>query len=51
MLELFSYTLEDVSAGRLSGLSDKIAVEGENSVAQRCGVGVPTLRDIVAVLM
>lgn len=48
VLELFSYTLGDVSAGGLSGLSDQIAIEGESDVAQRCGIGVPTLRDIVA---
>ena len=51
VLALFSYTLDDVSVGGLSGLPDKIAAEGENDVAQRCGIGVPTLRDIVADLM
>ncbi len=51
VLELFSYTLDDVSAGRLTGLSDRVSAEGESEVAQRCGIGVPTLRDIVADLM
>ncbi len=32
--------------GSLSGLADKVAALGEESVAQQIGVGVPTLQDI-----
>ncbi|MDD4808356.1 MAG: helix-hairpin-helix domain-containing protein, partial [Oscillospiraceae bacterium] len=48
ILESFSYTLQDVSDGRLSELAGRIAAEGESQVAERFEIGVPTLRDIVA---
>lgn len=51
ILESFSYTLQDVSDGKLSELGGRIAAEGESQVAQRFGIGVPTLRDIVADLL
>lgn len=37
--------------GSLSGLADKVAALGEESVAQQIGVGVPTLQDIVKELL
>ena len=51
LLEIFSYSNQDVTAGKLGELRDKVKEAGEDKVAERCGVGVPTLRDIVGELM
>jgi uncharacterized protein len=50
-LELFGYTQEDVAASKLSGLADQVRSRGAASVAEQCGVGEPTLWDIVGELM
>ena len=47
LLELCSYTLSDVAAGQLSELNARLDVYGVSKAAEVCGVGVPTLRDIV----
>ena len=51
LLARFGYTLDDVAAGNLAGLPDKVRAAGEGKVAEACGVGVPTLRDIACDLM
>ncbi|MBR5235922.1 MAG: RNA-binding transcriptional accessory protein [Clostridia bacterium] len=51
LLDIFSYTNQDVAEGRLGELRDKVKAAGESQVAEKCGVGVPTLRDIVGELM
>ena len=51
LLARFGYALDDVAAGNLAGLPDKVRAAGEGKVAEECGVGVPTLRDIVSDLM
>ncbi|MEA4911110.1 MAG: Tex family protein [Oscillospiraceae bacterium] len=51
LLSLCGYTLADVSAGALEALPDRLAAHGEAAAAAACGVGVPTLRDIVKELM
>ena len=51
LLALFGYTEEDVAQGRLASLSEQIKERGSASVAEECGVGVPTLTDIVGELM
>ena len=40
-----------MKAGGLDGLRERVAAYGEEKAAQACGVGVPTLRDIVGELM
>lgn len=47
LLARFGYTLEDVAARRLAGLQERVAQEGIETVAQACGVGEPTLADII----
>ena len=47
LIALFGYTDEDVRHNRLGDLRAKIQARGEGAVAQICGVGTPTLRDIV----
>lgn len=51
LLEIFSYTSKDVSDGKLDELKEKVNAAGESKIAEQCGVGVPTLRDIIAELM
>ena len=51
LLALCGFTAEDVRAGRLSGLRERIKAQGEAKAAQACGVGVPTLSDIITELM
>lgn len=50
LLQLFRYSERDVAEGALAGLAEKIEGFGEAEVAEHCGVGLPTLRDIVAEL-
>jgi uncharacterized protein len=50
LLELCGYTLQDVQKGNLSELKDRAATLGLEALAQSCGVGVPTLRDILGEL-
>ncbi len=47
LLEICSYTLSDVAAGQLSELNARLEEYGVSKAAEVCGVGVPTLRDIV----
>ena len=51
LLERCGFTLEDVRAGRLDGLRDKVAQAGEETLAKQLDTGVPTLRDIVTELL
>jgi len=51
LLELCGYSLKDVSAAGLGGLADKADELGRESLAQQCGVGLPTLEDIIKELM
>ena len=51
LLLLCGYDKKDVSAGNLSELSARAAKIGVSEVAERCGVGVPTLEDVIKELM
>ena len=51
LLKLCGFGEDDVKNGSLSGLADKVAALGEESVAQQVGIGVPTLQDIVKELL
>ena len=51
LLALFGYTEKDVAEGKMSDLPEKIKEKGSAAVAEECGVGVPTLHDIVAELL
>ncbi|MBE6914275.1 MAG: RNA-binding transcriptional accessory protein [Ruminococcaceae bacterium] len=44
------YTLADVAGGKLEGLADKVKAAGPAVLAEKCGVGEPTLADIVTEL-
>ena len=51
LLSLCGCELSAVKAGTLTDLRDRVAGYGEAAAAEACGVGVPTLRDVVAELM
>ena len=51
LLTLCGYTKQDVKAGNISELSDRLEKLGREEAAQKCGVGVPTLEDVVKELL
>ena len=51
LLNHFDFTEDQVRAGELVTLANRVKAEGEDKVASLVGVGVPTLNDIVAELM
>ena len=51
LLELTGHTAEDVRADRIVDLPERVRAYGEEKAAAAVGVGVPTLRDIVAELL
>ena len=51
LLSLCGYTLDDVKAGTIRDLKSRVAAYGTEKAAQDCGVGVPTLNDIVSELL
>ncbi len=51
LLELCGYDLKGVSAGGIADLPERVERQGEQAAAEACGVGVPTLRDIVRELL
>ena len=51
LLKLFNLKEEDIKEEKLKELPRLIGEKGETSVAEACGVGVPTLNDIVKELL
>ena len=51
LLSECGYSLSDISSGALSGLEAKVKTLGVEALAEKCGVGAPTLRDIVSELL
>ncbi|MCI9460890.1 MAG: RNA-binding transcriptional accessory protein [Oscillibacter sp.] len=51
LLTLTGHSLADVKDGKLQQLPQQVADYGEERAAEAAGVGVPTLRDVVAELM
>ena len=51
LLERCGYTLADVEAGNLEQLRDRAQEQGLEELAQACGVGLPTLEDILKELL
>ncbi len=50
-LSICGYSLNDVAAGKLDELSDRVKAAGEEVLAEKAGVGLPTLRDIIKELL
>ncbi len=51
LLKVTGYTLDDVAQGKISDIREKIQAVGIDNVAKECGVGVPTVQDIVTELL
>ena len=51
LLALCGFTLKDVAAGNISELPRRLEAYGPENAAEECGVGVPTLMDIVSELL
>ena len=51
LLALCGYTLKDVAARAIDQLREKVTAYGPEKAAEACGVGLPTLKDIVDELM
>ncbi|MBQ9941320.1 MAG: RNA-binding transcriptional accessory protein [Clostridia bacterium] len=47
LLDFFGYTDKDVAQNGVSGLMEKAEKEGISEIAEKLGVGVPTLKDII----
>ena len=51
LLMLCGYSKKDVAAGNIVQLRERVEELGYSQAVQRCGVGVPTLEDVVKELM
>ncbi|MBE6667253.1 MAG: RNA-binding transcriptional accessory protein [Ruminococcaceae bacterium] len=51
LLEMFGYTEKDVAEGNLADLPAKVKEAGTAAVCEKCGIGAPTLHDIIAELL
>ena len=51
LLKLCGYSLEDIGTDSISDLGEKVGLLGEEKVAEKLGIGVPTLKDIVKELI
>ncbi len=51
LITLCGYEMKDVAAGAIGELPQRLKALGAANAAEKCGVGVPTLRDIAAELM
>ena len=50
LLDMFGYTKDDVASGNLKDLGGKVQKQGIASVAEKLGVGEPTLKDVLSEL-
>ncbi len=51
MLKKLEYTMDDVLAGKLTELKDRVKKYGAEKLAEETGIGVPTLNDIADSLL
>ena len=51
LLKMFGMTEKDITNENIQNLPRLIGAKGEDSVAENCGIGVPTLNDIVKELL
>lgn len=51
LLKSVGYTLTDVKEGKVKDIREKVNEKGIDNVAKECGVGVPTLTDIMSELI
>lgn len=51
LLTLCGYTVQDAADGKIGELAARVHQLGEKNAAERCGIGVPTLDDMVKELL
>ena len=51
LLKLFSYSLDDIGTEKIKDIAVSVESLGEDKVAEKLGIGVPTLKDIVKELI
>ncbi len=51
LLKLCGYSLDDIGTDKIAEIASKVETIGENEVAEKLGIGVPTLKDIVKELI
>lgn len=51
LIEICGYSMNDVKNGNIADLKNRVEKEGRAKIAELCGVGVPTLDDLVKELM
>ena len=51
LIETFGYSAKDIKEGNLSELPSKIKEKGVKTIAEKCGLGEDTLKDIVVELL
>ena len=51
LLKLFSYSLDDIGTEKIKDIASAVESLGEDKVAEKLGIGVPTLKDIVKELV
>ena len=51
LLKLCGYSLSDIGSESISEIKEKVELLGEDKVAEKLGIGVPTLKDIVKELI
>lgn len=51
MLSLVGYTLSDVEQGKIADIRERINSTGADKIAAECGIGTPTLNDVVGELL
>ncbi|MBQ9485446.1 MAG: RNA-binding transcriptional accessory protein [Clostridia bacterium] len=51
LLEQTGYTLDDVAAGKITDIRERVNKAGVKNIAEKCGVGEPTLNDVITELL
>ena len=51
LLKIFSYTPDDIGSEEVAAIKQNVQLLGEEKVAEKLGIGVPTLKDIIKELI
>lgn len=51
LLKLFTYSLDDIGTDKIKEIASNVESLGEEKVAEKLGIGVPTLKDIIKELI
>ncbi len=51
LLKIFSYTPDDIGSEEVAAIKQNVQLLGEEKVAEKLGIGIPTLKDIIKELI